>query len=396
MHNLRKVLFIVYFYLFFFVMFNREFTPFGMDFRIIVGFLGVILLLLGIKDIILRKKILKVKTIDYCIIVFFCLSFLSNIVWLFNGLEMQKHQFTIIFISYGFNFLSYLVFRLYQKYISVSHLKYAVLFSIFALFYSILIAYMEIDIQKYIMSGCQGFVKDLSPNFLGGIYRYSGYAEDPNYASLFFVLASATYIYCQKLQNKKINYAYLLLFFLGILLSASKTIMVAIMPAICFILLKNCKFTGFLKKIWIPVIIFIPILFILSDFKLFHSMITMNQRFHMWEYALDLFKQSPIIGNGFTAFRSYAVTVNWWYVQCHSTIFQMLSETGAISLLLFAIILTKNLLINNKYLTFVTVLFSIYMITTETAYHVYFIFILAILPIVVKECELWKKQSSSS
>lgn len=398
MSTLRKKLFNCYFYLFFFLMINRECSPFGIDLRIPCFLLGGILLLLGSKDVICKKQKLSFTTMDIYIIAFFLLAFLSNLVWFFNGLTVHEREFIVIFVSYGFNFLAYLVFRLHQKYITCKNFNRVILFSTLVLLFSMLMAFYGVDISTYLMSGCKGFVEDLSPNFIGGIYRYGGYAEDPNYASLFFVFALATYIYCQKKEQKRYSIIYIALFIFGFLLSASKTTLIAIVPAIVMMLLKNFKFTKFIKTMWMPFVILVPIIFIAFhfDFSLLQSNVSMTQRFQMWEFALDLWKQSPIIGNGFTAFRSYAETVNWWYVQCHSTIFQMLAETGFVSLLLFGIIMMQSLLKNHKYLTFMTTLFSIYMITTETAYHVYFVFILAILPIVVGECELCKKRQSLS
>lgn len=379
-------------------MINREYSPFGMDLRIPCFLLGGILFFLGSKDVICKKQKLSITTMDIYIIAFFSLALLSNLMWFFNGLTVHEREFIVIFVSYGFNFLAYLVFRLHQECITLKKFNRVILFSTLVLLFSMLMAFYGVDISTYLMSGCKGFVEDLAPNFIGGIYRYGGYAEDPNYASLFFVFAFVTYIYCQKKEQKRYNIIYITLFIFGFLLSASKTTLIAIIPAIFMMLLKNSKFTKLIKTMWMPFVIFVPIIFIAFhfNFNLFHSNVSMTQRFQMWEFALDLWKQSPIIGNGFTAFRSYAVTVNWWYVQCHSTIFQMLAETGFVSLLLFGIIMMQSLLKDHKYLTFMTTLFSIYMITTETAYHVYFVCILAILPIVVEECELCKKQQSLS
>lgn len=377
-------------------MINRECTPFGIDLRVPCILLGGILFLLGSKDVIFGKQKLSIKSIDVYIIAFFILAFLSNCAWMFNGLSIHKTEFFIILISYIFNFIAYFVFRLHHEYITLRKFNYAMLFSTLILLFSMVMAFIGIDISTYLMSGCKGFVEDLAPNFIGGIYRYGGYAEDPNYASLFFVFAFATYIYCQKKQQKKYNIIYITLFIFGFLLSASKTTLIAIIPAIFMMLLRNSKLTKIIKVIWMPFVILIPIILIAIHFDFLNAIVSMTQRFKMWEFALDLWKQSPIIGNGLTSFRSYAETVNWWYVQCHSTIFQMLAETGLVSLILFAVIMTKSLFKNHKYLTFMIVLFSIYMITTETAYHVYFIFILAILPILVEECELCKKQQSLS
>lgn len=394
MNKYRKMLFDIYFFLFFFVMINRECTPFKLDLRIPIGILGIILFLWGGIEVCRKKQKIIIQPIDWYIIAFFMLSFFSNLIWVYNGLSINKENFVVIFISYAFNFLAYLIFRFHQQLITIKKFNQAMLISTLVLIFSILMAFIGVDITKYLMSGCRGYVEDLARNFMGGIYRYGGYAEDPNYASLFFIFAFATYLYCQRKLNKKDNIVYLSLFLFGFMLSASKTTLIALFPAIVFLILKEFKPIKIIKYIWMSLIILIPIILIFIQFDWFDSMVTMTQRFKMWQIALDLSKQSPIIGNGLTAFRSYAETVGLWYVQCHSTIFQMLSETGIVSLMLLGVIMTLSLLKNNKYLTFMITLFSIYMITTETAYHIYFVFILAILPIIVEECELCKKPPS--
>ncbi len=380
---MKQKLFNLYFFLFFFVMINREFVPFKMDLRIFVGGIGCIILLLNIKELILKKAQLDFKTIDYLIIAFFMFSFLSNIMWLHNNLKLVINDFMVIFISYAFNFLAYLVFRLNKEYITLKKFERAMLFAILFLALSIGLILLKVDIQTYLMSGYKGYVKDLSKNFLGGIYRYGGLAEDPNYTSLFAIFGLATHVFCRKKQAQKINIIYMLLCFIIFLLSASKTVLLALPVALIICLIKKGYLKKLINRVWMPIIIIVPILFVIFKLPFFASLITMSQRITMWEYAVDLFKNSPIIGNGFTAFRSYAVTVNWWYVQCHSTIFQLLCETGIISLGLIMLIFSHALTVNHRFLTFMTILFSIFMITTETAYQVYFIFILAVLPIIV-------------
>ena len=381
---MKNKLFNIYFYLFFFIMINREFVPFGIELRIIEFLIGFILMFFFIID---KNKNIKFFKRDFFLIGFFVVSIFSNVMWHFNGLKINNDAFKVIFVSCLFNFLSYLVFKCYENNIELKKFYKAMMVSTIVLFISIMLVYFKIDIMTYLMSKCKGYVLDLSPNFLGGTYRYGGYAEDPNYASLFFIFAIATHIYFCKKEKKKINILFLLMFSLGFLLSASKTILVAILPSLIITFLAKLKVIKFIKKFWVPFIIFMPIFFIISDLKLFQNIITLTQRFSMWKYAIELFKHSPIIGNGLTAFRSYAAEIGWWYVQCHSTIFQMLSETGIISLTLFGLILSNSLKSEDKYLNFMTLLFSVFMITTETAYHIYFIFILGVLPIIIERMQ---------
>jgi len=384
---MQKKLFNVFFYLFFIFMINRELTPLGIDLRIIGVILGVVLIFIKICENKKKKNKLTFTKIDFMILSFFAFCFFSNIMWLFNDLVIDVKQFLVIVASYIGNLIFYLTFKLYSENITLNKFNKAMKISILILIFSILVILLGVDIRTILLTDCKGFVKDLSSNFLGGMYRYGGFSEDPNYASLFFVFAMATEIYSAKKSNIKFNYMYLLISLIGLMLSASKTTLVAIIPAMIMLCIKPSKFKTLVNYISIPFVVLIPILFVMIKIDLFDSIITMMQRIKMWNFSMEIFVKSPIIGNGFTAFRSYLEARGWWYVQCHSTIFQMLSETGIISLILFVIILCSSLLKNNKFLTFITTLFSIFMITTETAYHVYFIYVLAILPIIICECD---------
>lgn len=390
---MQKKIFDVFFFSFFIFMINREFNPFGIDLRIIGVILALILIILGLKDIIKEKQTIQLKKIDYLILSFFVLCFISNIVWVFNDLTIDIKQYIVILVSYIANLMFYVVFRMYSKYITLEKFNSAMKISSIVLIFSMIISFLGVNLRTFLMSGSKGFVKDLSSNFFGGMYRYGGYAEDPNYASLFLIFAIATEFYTAKKRQVRINYIYILSAIFCFMLSASKTVLVAIVPALIMALMKPSKLKKLANYIWIPTMILVPIILVVINFDWFDPIVTMMQRFKMWDFSLELFKNSPILGNGFTSFRSYLDLSGWWYVQCHSTIFQMLSETGLISIIIFGIILTLSLLKNNKYLTFMVSLFSIYMITTETAYHVYFIFILAVLPIIVEECEVMKKNN---
>lgn len=382
---MKQKLFNVFFYLFFFFMINREFNPFGLDLRIIGVIIALVLIIMQLKDCILKKEEIILEKKDILIPLFFLVCFISNISWFFNDLDLYLEKFLIILVSYLGNLLFYLVFRLYKDYINIEKFKNAIKISVLVLIMSMLLTMFGVNIRVFLMAGCDGYVKDLATNFLGGTYRYAGYAQDPNYASLFLVFGLATEIYMSKIKKLKLDYLYFFMIVFCFLLSASKTTLIALFPALILSLFKKCKLKQIANVMLIPVVIIVPIILVVLDINLFGTLTTMTQRLQMWEFALELFKQNPIIGSGLTSVRSYIEVSGWWYVQCHSTIFQMLSETGIISLVIFCIILTKVLLRNNKFLTFITCLFSVYMITTETVYHVYFIFVLAILPLIIKE-----------
>ena len=95
---------------------------------------------------------------------------------------------------------------------------------------------------------------------------------------------------------------------------------------------------------------------------------TLTTRFAMWEGAQELFIKSPLIGSGITSFRTFfEISHSNWYVQCHSTFWQVLSETGLIGLFFYSNTLI-NALDKKEKLTsyFLVIVFIIWSMTYET------------------------------
>lgn len=385
-------IFNIYFFLFIFAMINREFTPFGIDIRYVCILLSAILLFNSFKE---KKKIVfdaRTKLLT----LFFGITFLSNIIWFFNSFTINISGFFVILISYIFNLISYFVFLLYADNIDINKYKKYLFISLIVLIISMSYCLFIGDLNQTFLSTYSGRVADISTNFFGGKYRISGFAQDPNYSSLFLMIGIISCIYFYKKEKKSSILFYLIPLIIFSCLSASKTVLAAgIIASIYYFVPKKI-----LKKVNLVLIIsviVVPLLIIFFDIKILNNNISMTQRFKFWSYAKNLFFDSPIIGNGLTSFRSYflANAKSGWYVQCHSTIFQILSETGIICLILFAKILYNNLNSKNKYISIITVVYVIFMVNTETLYHIYSIFIIAILPIIMERGNFIEKKCSS-
>ncbi len=379
MIKMERKIFNIFFFLFLFVMINREFTPFGLDLRFICLLLALILLVIAI----FNKRKINFDKRSKMITLFYVISLISNFMWFFNSLEINVNSFLVIVFSYIFNFICYLVFLLYQNCLDWENYRKNLFISLFILILS-MICSMSIGLDTIFLSSYSGQVLDISPNFFGGRYRIAGFAQDPNYTSLFLILGTITalYQYAKNKQTKMIFIAWLFIVFY--LLAASKTVLIAFIPIILFLILPK-KFNVLLKKIFIPIIIILPLIIVFLNIPVFRDSLTMLQRLNFWNVAEDLFMKSPLIGNGLTSFRSYFGSFpSGWYVQCHSTIFQIISETGILSLLVFGYLLNLNINSENKYIIILTVLYSVYIINTETLYHIYSIFFIGILPLIMK------------
>ena len=376
-----KKIFNIYFFLFIFAMINREFTPFGIDIRYICFFLSTILLI----NFFIEKKKISFDSRTKLITIFFLLIFLSNIKWFFNSFTININSFFVILISYIFNFISYFVFLLYADNIDINKYKRNLFISIIVLLISMSYCIFIGDLNQTFLSTYSGRVADLSSNFFGGKYRIAGFAQDPNYSSLFLIIGMISCIYFYKKEQKKSILSFLIPLMIFSCFAASKTILVASFIAIIYYFIPK-KILKIANLVLIISAITLPLVIIFFNIKVMNNNISMTQRFTFWNYAKELFFDSPIIGNGLTAFRSYflATAKSGWYVQCHSTLFQILSENGIFCLIIFAKILYDNLNSKNKYVSIITIIYIIFMINTETLYHIYSIFIIAIIPIIME------------
>ncbi len=374
-----KRLFNIYFFLFIFLMINREFTPFGFDFRILTMILGIYLLY----DAIRKKRKLVIDENSKIIICFFALAFLSNFSWLFNLDIINLKSFFIIFISYVLNFLSLILFLLYYKEINIKrYIKY-LYFSLIILSLSMVYCIIFGDLGSFI-SLSSGRISEVSKNFLGGTYRVSGFAQDPSYSSIFLMLGIITAIFQYKKNKDKKYFIPIFIFSFLYLFSASRIVLIAFIVAIIYYILSTKTRMNF-NKFFICSIILIPIILIFYEIPIFDNILIIKQKFQYWSFARDLFLKNPLFGSGFTSFRAYFKISEIF--GCNSTIFQVLSENGIISLILFGLILINNLNKKNDYLSILTILYSIYMINTDTLYQMYSIFFIGILPILIIRCK---------
>lgn len=397
-----KILYNIYVFLFVFTMINREFLLFGLDMRFIILPLGVILFIYSF-----FKKKTKVDYIDKngrLLILFYLYVILSNISWLWNGLEIEKTKFINEMILIINIFVSILVFYKYKEYFNKKQTNIFVVISCLVLVLSMALVSVGFELKDILGSENVPYIYVASEeapdhiNIFGLGFRPAGYASDPNYATLLLVIGCISLLQLKLKKRYTIPLMVLLLVAIGF--ACSKTILVAGILGIIFIaIIKLLKITPKAMKV-------LNILFILGviTFNLVIPQITsiknympstLTTRFAMWNSAKELFTQSPIIGNGITSFRSYFAQEHW-YVQCHSTYWQILSELGILGLAIFVKIL-YNLL--NKQTQrkdnlgyFILFVYIIYAITCETIAMQFIVFMLYLIQMQeVKEKAKGKK-----
>lgn len=63
----------------------------------------------------------------------------------------------------------------------------------------------------------------------------------------------------------------------------------------------------------------------------------LNGRNYLWELALDLFNESPIMGSGYGGYAAYAESVDAFTTSAHNYYLQLLAELGIVGLILYLV-----------------------------------------------------------
>lgn len=365
----------VYTFIFVFTMVNREFLLFGIDLRFIELPLSVAILILNFTTKKERTRPKKNDTLGKALIIFYGFAILSNLSWLWNGLEPNIKQIINENVLLFNILLGVLVFYFNYAHLNFLIINYSAIFSCCLLAVSIIAVHQGITLYQisgsldaeYIYAGNE-IVPQL--NLFGENFRCAGYASDPNYATMLLLIG----IICslKSIHSKTLKILFSSFFLIATSLSFSKTIIISIIPCIVYTLfIWKTKIQTQTKIIinrlliigLISVIFIIPILIRATSFL----PDTLSTRMLMWESALNLFMFSPFLGNGITSFRSFFAT-SQWYVQAHSTYWQIFSELGLIGIVLYYRVIVKALDSNvrNPLNFFLTCVLAVWIITCES------------------------------
>lgn len=357
---------------------------FGIDLRYIIVALEAILL---IYDIFFRKNrrqaILEKDTIFPLIILLFIWCFISNISWLWNNLEIDIIKWLNQNILLANNAIALIIFYKYKNSINKNQIYTSMIIACLILIASFILTGIGIPLSDISGSDVKAMVAQ--KNLLGIDVRLAGYAEDANYASALLVLGIITVLQFPKIKTI-LKIILTLIFCIALGFASSKTILVSIIIGIIYIptrsLFKKDSSKKILNIIFVTTIIFSAI--ILPKTGLFSSTSTMENRYLFWGVTEEMFKNSPIVGNGISSARS-AINTRFgnWYVQPHSNYWQLLAETGIIGLIIFFILAIRSLSNknNSKADLFAIIMLLIFGITFEIIQLQMFIFVFYLLAI---------------
>lgn len=401
----KNLIFNLYLFLFIFTMINREFLFLGMDLRMVNLALGILLIFMKL----IQKEEIKKESKNYdrnakYIFAFFMWSFVSNISWFWNGLEMQVSPFIGQIILLVNNFFALIVFYQYKEWMEADKINKLIVFSCMVLAISFALVAAGYELKDISGSDVRSMMvaSENAPdhkNLFGGNYRLAGYAEDPNYASIFFVIGILATMQLKK--NKLYKATFGIIFAICLGYACSKTILLSCIAVMFYLVaMKIIKETNLKKLInGLLLTIVLSVCIIVPKLSSFVTLSTMETRFEMWNMASDMFVKSPLIGNGITSFKSYINEQynGQWYVQAHNTYWQTIAETGIVGMILLLIIL-YNLLEKekNNYSIFLTVLYILFAINFETIQLQVFVYIICMIQIMKEREEIEQEDEEST
>jgi O-antigen ligase len=218
---------------------------------------------------------------------------------------------------------------------------------------------LRIGMQAYVLGAYVSVFSTINNYLVGtttgrGDIRYAGFAFNENVVALIMTLAvpMAWYLAFSTVGNSKterflkvINFAYLAPAIFAILLTASRTPLFAMIPAFLFILGSFPRIKPITRVV--VAVLLVGALYVLQPLIPQSSVErlstagsevsegTLGGRVETWNQGIDVFLENPILGIGAGAFRRSIEREK----VAHSTYVSVLTETGLVGFILFAVML---------------------------------------------------------
>lgn len=371
----------IYSGLFIYTSICRQFLLFGiLDLRYLTLIVGLILIFIGvIRTIRLRKIILRKKNIF--LLTYILLILMCNLMWSVNKIQQNGDGFKKLIILHLFNIVGFCVVSLFSKYISNQFLWKAILVACTVLVISMFLVYIGIPIESIWGTGRKGVNiistnTNLTRNVLRQSIRVAGYAEDPNYATLFLFVGIMSSFQIQCL-HKYHRVVITLIFICAIVIANSNTVFIAlVVSAVVMVIALKVNKSDITIFLFIYLMI-AALVFILPVLRIGNTLTTLSSRYDMWNNAFKLFRRNPILGNGLSSFRS----IHSWYVHCHSTYWSILSESGIIAFFCWLSYLYLTVIeVKNSKIRYLLIFYSIYCMMFDMTYMQITVIIFCLIP----------------
>lgn len=365
--------------------FNREFLVFGRDARIlplIVGALSVCVVFWNYFHERRPDYRLRFRGVNRWLIAYFCLALLVNFKWYNSPHVLVLDIFKVVFIANALNLFFLVVVGINRRNLSWELVSTAILVGGFVLFGSMLYVFLGGDLST-VFSEYRGMETDGISRSLFNEFRYGGYAQDPNFASLFMAIWGGVAFYEWR-RTRRSFYLLIPVFALfGYAMALSKSLLVLFLLALILGIFSRSMIGAFIKEVVVLGAFTGPLL-VVSLGSYFPQLQTLRTRYLMWENALALVPDNPILGNGLTAARSANLSLNW-YSQNHNTVTQTVTELGLLGLLLLYLAVRRAIMSAHPLMSYTGILFLGTFLTYETMSHSLSVLVLAILPLALRQ-----------
>lgn len=177
----------------------------------------------------------------------------------------------------------------------------------------------------------------------------SHYSHNGMYIAVGCIIASSLYL--ESFNRKKNNLIAVLIFFSALLLTQKRgpLVAVAIAVVITYFLSKRETMSQKVKRMFGFSIIILATLYI--AYEAFPELFSVIDRFstdnmltnrtYLWDYAIEMFKSSPVFGHGWGSYsHTLDLTTNTFSISnqnAHNIYFQILAETGIVGLTCFLV-----------------------------------------------------------
>ncbi|MBF9012340.1 glycosyltransferase [Corynebacterium phoceense] len=366
-----------------FATFNRELLVFGQDARLVPAGLGLLTFFIGFIRCVGEKRWprLRVAGVNHYLLWYFVFAMVCNVAWSFSDLELVQDQFFTVALANALNLFFWFTVIAFRSRLTWRATSVSTHISGAFLFLSMFLVYRGLDLRNY-FSEYEGTGSDGISSTPLGDFRFAGYAQDPNFASLFMVIWAGVAIFEIKRTRNWLNLIVVPIAAFGYVMSLSKAVLVMLVLALLLVLV-NRFIVGALAKELMLLGAFAGT--IAAGFNLIQLPTeTLYTRSLLWHGAFQWVGQSPIIGSGLTAARSANIPADW-YVQIHSSVIQTAVELGIIGLVLLYLAVRRPLMNGHVTIVFITIAFLGTFLTYETMSHAFSVLVMGILPLAIRQ-----------
>lgn len=385
LQQIEENLFAAFLILFVMTCFNRELLIFGLDARLLPVLIGGVTLVVSLCNYFAAGAPdyrLRMRGGNRWLLAYFLLALICNVAWFDSPHVLVVSVFKTVFLANALNLFFLMVILINRRHLTWRLVAFAVLASGAALLGSMLFVFAGGDLRA-VFSAYEGRDTDGISRTIFSEYRYSGYAQDPNFASLFMAIWGATAVYEWRRTKNPWYLSVLPLAVFGYLIAFSKSILVMLGLALIMAIASKYIVGAIAKEALVLGAIAGP-LFVGTLGSHFPQLPTMTTRYQMWSNALALFPDRPVFGNGLTAARTGGLSLNW-YVQNHNSVTQTVVELGIVGLVLLYLAVRKAVMSGHPLAVFVAVVFIGPFLTYEAMSHTFSILVLAVFPLALRQ-----------